>query len=213
MTARRHSIALRQLGRETPLVFSGQTVGVMGGSFNPPHQGHRDTAIAALKRLGLDQIWWLVTPGNPLKDATALLPLEERLVAAKKIAGHPRICVTSLEAGLATRFTADTLRHLLQQRPGLHFVWVMGADNLAGFHRWHRWTDIAQSLPIAVIDRPGWRLKAMASPAAQRFRASFVPEAYAATLAHRPPPAWTYLTVPQNPLSSSALRHRSHRQA
>lgn len=203
---------LQHLSRHIPLSFAGERIGLMGGSFNPPHEGHLQAAKSALVRLRLDRLWWLVTPGNPLKEGHELAPLRDRVAACNGLTNDPRIVVTAFEAFLASSYTADTLDHLNRERPTTRFVWVMGADSLADFHHWKQWQDIFSSIPIAVIDRPGWRFKAMASPAALRFRSAMVPEAQAGTLAVRVAPAWTYLTVPQCPLSSTQLRRPSTRQ-
>jgi len=129
-------------------------IGLFGGTFNPPHEGHRLASLIALKRLKLDAVWWLVTPGNPLKENAGLPPLHERIEAARALADHPRIIVTGLEAQIGTRYTFDTIDHLTRRCAGVRFAWIMGADNLASFHRWQRWREIAALTPIAVIDRP-----------------------------------------------------------
>ena len=144
----------------------GLRIGLLGGSFNPPHAAHRAISLFALKRLGLDRVWWLVTPGNPLKDVNALSPLPARIAAAQRIAHHPRIDVTGLEAVIHTRYTIDTLDWLTRRFPLVHFVWIMGADNLRQFHRWENWRGIAARIPIAVIDRGGVGPAALAGPAA-----------------------------------------------
>lgn len=194
-----------------PLALPGQTVGLLGGSFNPPHQGHALITEIAFRRLGLDRIWWLVTPGNPLKDKHELAPLSDRLDAAEAVAPPAIVSVTGLEAGLPTTFTAATLTHLLSTHPGVRFVWLMGADNLAQVHRWQRWQSIFERVPIAVVNRPGWHLKALSSPAARRYDAVRVPEARCREILTRPAPTWTFLTGPLSDLSSSAIR-RSRRQ-
>jgi nicotinate-nucleotide adenylyltransferase len=178
----------------------------MGGSFNPPHEGHRLISELALKRLGLHRIWWIVTPGNPLKARGDLAPFSERIAAARARARHPRIVVTGFEAGLPTAYTAATLSFLKRRCAGVRFVWIMGADNLASFHRWRHWRHIFRTMPIAVIDRPGWRHRALAGKAAAAFRAAYIPERGAARLAQLRPPAWTLLTGPLSSLSSSDLR-------
>jgi nicotinate-nucleotide adenylyltransferase len=160
----------------------------------------------ALKRLGLDRIWWLVTPGNPLKDPGELASTAVRVAEARRLAAHPRIDVTSFEEGIGARYTIDTLVFLRRRFPGVRFVWIMGADNLATFHRWRGWRTIAGLMPIAVIDRPGWTLKATRSRTASALAQGRVPEAEAATLADRIPPAWTFLHGPRSFLSSSELR-------
>jgi nicotinate-nucleotide adenylyltransferase len=185
----------------------GQRVGVMGGSFDPPHAGHLIVARTALRRLKLDQLWWLVTPGNPLKAHGGLAPLAQRVAACRALAGGDRrMVVTAFEAQLGSAYTAETLAFLRQRLPQVRFVWVMGADNLATFDRWQNWRGIARSMPIAVVDRPGWRFKAMAGPAAQALAVARVPEARAGSLAMRRPPAWMFLTSKLSSLSSSGLR-------
>jgi nicotinate-nucleotide adenylyltransferase len=160
-----------------PLAFPGQRIGVMGGSFNPPHKGHLVVAEAALKRLRLDQLWWVVTPGNPLKSSSELSSLEDRIQRSLLLARHPRMRVTGFESMLGSAYTAETLSYLTKRYPSLNFVWVMGADNLASFDRWQQWRSIANMMPIAVVDRPGWRLKALASPAAHALQNSASPKA------------------------------------
>ena len=183
-------------------------VGLFGGSFNPPHIGHRHASLIALRRLELDAVWWLVTPGNPLKDTRDLAPLEQRLKAAVDIENHPRIHVTTLESELGTRYTADTLRVLTQRFPAIHFVWIMGADNLASIHKWRDWQGIFRTMPIVVVARPGYAMKALASPAARLFEAARIDAANAARLPFLAPPAWTYLDERLDPTSSTAIRAR-----
>ncbi|MEZ5855673.1 MAG: nicotinate-nucleotide adenylyltransferase [Hyphomicrobiaceae bacterium] len=189
-----------------PLVQPGQRIGLMGGSFNPPHLAHRAIALVALKRLGLDQVWWLVTPGNPLKGRGDLAPLEERMALSRAMAQDRRIVPTAFEADLPSRFTVATLAHLKLRHPGVRFVWTMGADCLAEFHRWQQWREIFQTMPIAVVDRPGWRLKALASPAAQAFARCRIPEQEARRLVLQGPPAWTMLSGPLLAVSSTEIR-------
>lgn len=192
-----------------PLAQPGQRVGVMGGSFNPPHEGHLIVARTALKRLRLDQLWWLVTPGNPLKAHDGLAPMADRMAACRALAGHdPRMKVTGFEAELGSAYTALTLDFLKRRRPDLRFVWVMGADNLAHFHRWQNWRGIARMMPVAVIDRPAWRLRALASPASHALQRFSVPEARSADLASSQPPRWVFLTSKLSTLSSTELRKR-----
>jgi nicotinate-nucleotide adenylyltransferase len=191
----------------------GLRIGLFGGSFNPPHVAHRAASLLALKRLRLDAIWWLVTPGNPLKDVRDLPPLETRLAAARRLARHPRIHVTGIEAALGTRYTCDTLRELLRRCPGVHFVWVMGADNLPEFHRWRGWRTIARIVPIAVVDRGGGSLDAVAGIAPQALAGARIPESAGATLATQRPPAWVYLHGLKSPLSSTELRQKIRRKA
>ena len=178
-------------------------VGLLGGSFDPAHQAHREISLTALKRLGLDQVWWLVTPGNPLKSS-AKADLVSRVQAAKTVARHPRIEVTGFSAGSA--YTIDLLTALKRRFPGVNFVWLMGADNLTEFHRWRDWEKIFALMPIAVLDRPGFRLKARAGKAAQRFAAYMVDDSDAGGLALLLPPAWSILSHKLSPFSSTALR-------
>jgi len=181
-------------------------IGLFGGTFDPPHQAHLGAALLALKRLKLDRVWWLVTPGNPLKNTTGLAPLEKRLTAARTLARHPRIDVTGIEAVIKTRYTYDTLIWLKARCPGVRFVWIMGADNLRSFHRWQRWRGIAKLVPFVVIDRLGPSLYAGVSPAGQALRLARIPEHDAASLPNRKPPAWTFVHGLKSPLSSTALR-------
>jgi nicotinate-nucleotide adenylyltransferase len=189
-----------------PPALAGMRIGLLGGSFNPPHTGHRLACLTALKRLALDQVWWIVTPGNPLKKHGALAPLAGRIRLSRQASQHPRIKVTAFEASIGTAYTERTLRFLRRRFPGVQFVWLMGADNLASFHRWREWQAIFRLMPIAVEDRPGWRYRALSSPAAGRFGRFRVPEADAAALPGRGPPAWCYLSGPLSKLSSTALR-------
>ena len=195
-----------RVGVGAPLALANQIVGILGGSFNPPHDGHVQITEIALRRLQLDQLWWVVTPGNPLKSNGGLPPLPDRISACEKLMINPRVTITGFEARLGTPYTAATLGYLRRRFSGVHFVWIMGADNLATFHRWQRWREIASEVPIAVVDRPGWRLKAMSSPAARALAAAFIPEAQAANLARMDAPVWTLLSGPLSPLSSTALR-------
>lgn len=181
----------------------GMRIGLLGGSFDPPHAAHREVSETALKRLGLDQVWWLVTPGNPLKPS-AKADLATRVEAARNMARHPRIEVTGFSAGSA--YTIDLLTALKRRFPGVNFVWLMGADNLATFHRWRDWEKIFALMPIAVLDRPGFRLKARAGKAAQRFAPYMVDDSDAGGLAVLLPPAWSILSHRLSPLSSTALR-------
>lgn len=189
-----------------PAHAAGLRIGLFGGSFNPAHEGHRMASLTALRRLQLDRVWWLVTPGNPLKDNAALPSLGERIETARKLADHARIHVTGAEARLRTRYTADTLRALKLRCPGVRFVWIMGSDNLAGFHRWNEWRAIARMMPIAVIDRPGSTHRAVASPAANWLARYRLSENEAAVLAGSEPPAWVFLHGKRSDLSSTYLR-------
>jgi nicotinate-nucleotide adenylyltransferase len=182
-------------------------IGLLGGSFNPPHAAHRAISLFAIKRLNLDRVWWLVTPGNPLKAHGALRDLNERAAAARKMANDPRIDVSCLEAVIGTRYTVDTITYLRRRTSGLRLVWIMGADNLAQFHRWQNWQRIAAEVPIAVIDRPPQSFQALAAPAAQALARYRLPENQAARLADRRPPAWVFLTGMKLNLSSTGLRN------
>jgi nicotinate-nucleotide adenylyltransferase len=194
-----------------PNTSEGLRVGLQGGSFNPPHAAHRQLSLLALKRLQLDRVWWLVSPGNPLKDTRELPPLETRVEAARKVAAHPAIHVTGLEAALNTRYTVDTITALRRRFPNVRFVWLMGADGLAQFHRWRDWERIAAQIPIAVIDRPPDSFRALASPAAQALSKYRHNEQLAPRLADMKAPAWIYLHGMKSPLSSTKLR--SHTKA
>lgn len=187
----------------------GLRIGLFGGSFNPAHDGHRLASLTALRRLQLDRVWWLVTPGNPLKDNASLPPLPARIRQAREAAGHARIHVTGIEATLRTRYTADTLRALKRRCPGVNFVWLMGSDNLASFHRWNEWRTIARMMPVAIIDRPGSTHSAMASPAANWLSRWRVPESAAASLPLSSPPAWVFLHGKRSALSSTLLRRQA----
>jgi nicotinate-nucleotide adenylyltransferase len=189
-----------------PVHAPGLRVGLLGGSFNPPHAAHRAISLFALKRLKLDRVWWLVTPGNPLKDTSKLAPLAPRIAAARRLTHHPRIDVTGLEAVIKTRYTYDTIKWLIARCPGVHFVWIMGADNLRSFHRWQKWRGIAKLVPFAVVDRLGPSLYAAASPAGQALSRARIAEHEAASLPFRTPPAWTFIHGLKSPLSSTALR-------
>ena len=200
-----HHGGYAKLPRHAP----GMRIGLFGGTFNPPHAGHRLASVIALKRLKLDAIWWLVTPGNPLKENSGLPPLNVRMAAARQVADHPRIVVTGLEADIGTRYTFDTIDYLRKRCAGVRFVWIMGADNLADFHRWRGWGRIAALMPIAVIDRPHWTLRASASKAAARLSSDRIKESEAALLADRRAPAWVFLHGPRSFLSSTALRRQA----
>lgn len=189
-----------------PAHAPGLHIGLFGGTFDPPHEAHVNASLLALKRCRLDFVWWLVTPGNPLKDTRHLAPLAQRIAAARALAPHPRIAITGIEAVIGTRYTVDTIRWLTRHCPQVRFVWIMGADNLRSFHRWQHWRAIAALLPIAVVDRAGPSLYATQSPAATAFARFRMPEAQSATLPRRHPPAWVFLHGLKSPLSSTRLR-------
>jgi nicotinate-nucleotide adenylyltransferase len=181
-------------------------IGLFGGSFNPAHEGHRLVALQCLVRLRLDSLWLLVSPGNPLKDHTDLAPLPDRLAAARALMHHPRIEVTGFEAAHAFRYTHDTVSYLRHAAEGTKFVWIMGADSLNDFHRWERWREIADLVPIAVYARPGSNFRASRSLAASALAQFRVLEREAGTLADRTPPAWVYLRGVMSAQSSTAIR-------
>jgi nicotinate-nucleotide adenylyltransferase len=197
----------RFVAQALPPYTEGMRIGLLGGSFNPPHHAHRAISQFALTRLKLDRVWWLVTPGNPLKDNGALHALGERMQAARDIANDPRIAVSCLESVIRTRYTVDTINFLRRRASGLRFVWIMGADNLAQFHRWQDWQRIAAQLPMAIIDRPPQSFRALASPAARALARYRLPENEAARLADRQAPAWVFLTGLKLSLSSTTLRN------
>jgi nicotinate-nucleotide adenylyltransferase len=184
----------------------GMRIGLFGGTFDPPHQAHLGASLLVLRRLRLDRVWWLVTPGNPLKDTRNLAPLAARVAAARALTHHPRIDVTGVEAEMRTRYTYDTVRWLTTRCPGVRFVWIMGADNLRSFHRWENWRGIARLVPIAVVDRVGPSLYAPAGTAGQALGRFRLREHAAPTLPDRAPPAWVFLHGLKSPLSSTALR-------
>ena len=184
----------------------GMKIGLFGGTFDPPHEAHLAACLLAMKRLRLDRVWWLVTPGNPLKDTRGLAPLAERMAAARVLTNHPRINITDLEAGIGTRYTHETILYLRKRCAGVRFVWIMGADNLRSFHRWQQWRGIAGLVPIAVVDRLGPSLYATASLAGQALARYRIPESAAWSLPTRRPPAWVYIHGLKSPLSSTALR-------
>jgi len=200
------SLTPEEKAARLPMVSPRMRIGLLGGSFNPAHAAHVEISLTALKRLGLDQVWWIVTSGNPLKKPSTLPRLSERVEAARKIANHPRIAVTGFPGETGSPYTVDLLTELKRRHPAVSFVWLMGADNLAQVHQWRSWQKIFATVPIAVLDRPGFRLKARASQAATRFQEFHVDESDAQGLARMTPPAWTIITHRLSPLSSTAIR-------
>jgi nicotinate-nucleotide adenylyltransferase len=184
-------------------------VGLLGGSFNPAHGGHRDISLLALKRLSLDAVWWLVSPGNPLKDEAGYAPYEDRLRIARRVADHPQIVISNFEQRKGLQYTVDTLDTLHALWPQIDFVWMMGADSLATFHHWRDWRKIAASVPIAVFNRPGYEGAWRTAPAAEALAAFRREESAAPGLAGAEPPAWVFFEEAQNPQSSTAIRARA----
>lgn len=189
-----------------PYAALGQRIALYGGSFNPAHRGHRHVALTGLSRLGVSQVWWLVSPGNPLKSSDEAAPLAQRVACAERFADHPRMVVTAFEAAIGTHHTADVITFLKRRYPTVKFVWLMGADNLFTMHRWHKWRDIMRQVPVAVVDRPGASMSVMSSRAARAFADARRPEEQARALADANAPAWTFLHVPLDPTSSTLLR-------
>lgn len=194
---------------ELPTHAAGMRVGLFGGSFNPAHDGHRLVAVQCLKRLALDAVWLLASPGNPLKKNDNLAPLADRVTATRALMDHPRIAVTGFEAEHGFRYSFDTLSFLREACDGVKFVWIMGADNLAQFDRWERWRDMAELMPMAVYARPGSNLRATTSKAATALKAFRIPEIEAESLADRDPPAWVYLRGVMSRQSSTAIRAKA----
>lgn len=182
-------------------------IGLLGGSFNPAHAGHRHISLEAMKRLKLDAIWWLVSPHNPLKQASDLAEYGVRFRTAQALGHHPRIRVLGIEQRLGLRYSIDTIGYLKAHHHDCQFVWLMGADNLAGFHRWKAWRRIAALVPIAVLDRAPYGMKALH----QRFATAYAASRQKTNAAHRldesPTPRWVYLTIPRHPMSATALRN------
>lgn len=181
-------------------------VGLLGGSFNPAHDGHSHISVMALKLLGLDEVWWLVSPQNPLKPADDMAPFAERLRHATGHARHPRIKVSGLETGLGTRYTVDTLTALHRRFPRTRFVWLMGADNLAQIDRWAGWTRIFEHTAVAVLARPAYSLRSLAGRAAHRYARRRLNAAQSRHLVDAAPPAWIFLPIRLMPVSATQLR-------
>lgn len=183
----------------------GMVVGLFGGSFNPAHEGHRHVAETARQQLGLDRIIWLISPQNPLKSKTETAPLAERMAGVQPFIGHGDV-ISDFETRIHAIYTLDTLRALKARYPGVHLVWIMGGDSLAGFHHWRGWVQLMHMVPIAVVSRPGALMKARFSPATQRFARYRIDERAARTLPYLKVPAWTYIKGPLHGHSSTALR-------
>jgi nicotinate-nucleotide adenylyltransferase len=189
-----------------PIALPGQRIGLLGGSFNPAHDGHLQISLEALRRLELDWVWWLVSPQNPLKNMNDTAPLTNRLKAARLQARHPRILVTDLEQKLATQYTIDTVRRLKTRWSQTRFVWLMGADTFPQLPLWKNWKQLMATLPVAVFDRPGYGLKAMSSLTAHRYRNRQWDDSDAQGMLTATAPAWCFIRGLQHPQSSSALR-------
>ncbi|MGD1869034.1 MAG: nicotinate-nucleotide adenylyltransferase [Neomegalonema sp.] len=190
-----------------PPAAPGLRIGLLGGSFDPPHGGHVHITHTALRTLQLDRVWWLVTPGNPVKPHGPA-DLKRRMAACHEMIQHPRVVITDIESRLGSRFTADTLGALKNLYPHVRFVWLMGADNLVGFALWERWDWIMETVPVGVLARPNAQVNAGLSPAAQRYAQFRAPPQAAALLPFLDPPAWTLVTGPMSPLSSTAIREK-----
>ena len=190
-----------------PYAAPGQVIGLLGGSFDPAHEGHAHITREALKRFALDRVWWLVSPGNPLK-AHGPAPLEQRMARAQAVMQHPHVTVTDIEAQLGPRYTAQTLRRLRALYPQVRFVWLMGADNMAQLHLWQDWREIMESVPVGVLARPGQRISARMSRAAAAYPEYRIPGRFGHLLARAEAPAWSFVNVPMNDASSTAIRAR-----
>jgi nicotinate-nucleotide adenylyltransferase len=186
-------------------------IGLFGGSFDPTHRGHVTASETARHRLELDRVWWLATPGNPLKASPPSQDLATRIEEANALTKGRRISVTGVEKDIGSRYTADTIVWLSRRLKSVALVWIMGADNLAGFHRWQDWRRIVDTVPFAVVDRPGSTMAALASPAARQLQKSRIPERFAAELATMRPPTWVFIHGPRIALSSTEMRKRRSR--
>ena len=193
-------------------LWRGRKIGLLGGSFNPAHHGHVMISLQALCHLGLDEVWWLVSPQNPLKDTQGMASADDRLAAARAVARHPRIRVTDIESALGTQYTVDTLAALRRECPAAQFVWLMGADNLVQLPRWYQWEKIVETVPIAIFGRPHYSLQAMTSMAAKRYGQYRLTAQGARKLAASPPPAWTFIHHRHDPISATLIRESGHAQ-
>jgi nicotinate-nucleotide adenylyltransferase len=189
-----------------PMTRPGMTVGLLGGSFDPPHVGHVHITLEALKRFGLDRVWWLVSPGNPLK-AHGPAPMERRMQAARRIMDHPRVEISDFEAQIGSRYTAQTLAALRAARPKVRFVWLMGADNMRQFDQWQDWREIMETVPIGVLARPDMRTPARRSKAARVYADHRLKGKFSHLLGQSDPPCWCFVNVPMLNISSTRLRN------
>lgn len=192
---------------DLPYARPGQVIGLLGGSFDPAHDGHAHITREALKRFGLNQVWWLVSPGNPLKTKGPA-DMDRRIDRARQVMDHPRVRITGIEARLGTRYTAQTLRALQRLYPGVRFVWLMGADNLVQFSQWQDWRWIMRNVPVGVLARPGQRISARSSKTARVFWRFRLGRADCRLLGHSDPPRWCFLNVPMVDHSSTEIRKR-----
>ena len=190
---------------ELPYARPGQVIGLLGGSFDPAHAGHAHITLEALKRFGLDQVWWLVSPGNPLKSRSPA-PIERRIAKARAIIDHPRVHISDFETRVGTRYTAQTLRAIQQACPGVQFVWLMGADNLVQFDQWQDWQQIMETVPLGILARPGQRIAARLSKPARLYDFARIKGRHSQLLAQRCAPAWCFVNVPMQAVSSTKLR-------
>ncbi len=192
-----------------PFVLPGLTIGLLGGSFDPPHEGHIHITKKAIKIFNLSKMWWLVSPRNPIKDKTPS-DINNRLLASKQMMEHPSVIITDIEKKLKTKFTFQTLIKMKKLYPGTRFIWIMGADNLKNFHHWENWEWIMKNIPIGVMARPREQIKAGLSPAATRFRKYRLPKEKSLLLPFLSPPVWTLVTGPMKNISSTKLRVKGY---
>lgn len=190
-----------------PIATRGMRIGLLGGSFDPAHAGHAHITREAMRRFGLDRVWWLVSPGNPLKPRGPA-PMGQRLAEARRVMRDPRVVISDLEARLGTRYTAQTLKRLTALYPGVQFVWLMGADNLIQFDRWDHWRAIFGLVRVGVLARPGARMAMRSARAARIFEAARLPAGRARALPAAPMPAWCFVQIPMSDMSSSEIRAR-----
>lgn len=206
------SSVIPSFGQQTKI-----SVGLLGGSFNPAHEGHVYISKVAMKRLGLDQVWWLVSPQNPLKSTKEMAPLAERYRQGRDIVRHPRIKVTCLESRLKTQFTQDSLSALKKRYPNVRFIWLMGADNLETFHQWKGWDKIMKMMPICIMHRPKYRLRGLSGKTACRFASFRLSTGKASVLKYQHAPAWVFLPIKGMNISASEIRQKmkdeNHRNA
>lgn len=194
-----------QVRNALPFARRGQTIGLLGGSFDPAHGGHVHITREAIKRFGLDKVWWLVSPGNPLKEHGPA-PMADRMARARAVMQHPKVEISDLEARIGARYTMHTLDYLMRVYPGVNFVWLMGADNLATFHRWEGWEWIITHVRVGVLARPGLRIGARCSKAAKKYDRFRIKGRQSFSLGQTPPPAWCFVNMPMRDISSTQIR-------